>query len=124
MSLLCWNCCRLGNPQTKQELRDLIRVQVPLVVFLTETWVDKARLEEILVRYRFWGGGLIEVSREREEEEVWLFFGELIVIFFMDTYSLNHINAIVNKRKDDEWRFTSFYGEPGTNIRHESWAKL
>ena len=49
MSLLCWNCCGLGNPQTDQELGDLIHAQDPSVVFLTETWLDKARLEEIRV---------------------------------------------------------------------------
>ena len=32
------------NPQTKQELGDIIWAQVPLVVFLAETWLDKARL--------------------------------------------------------------------------------
>lgn len=44
--------------------------------------------------------------------------------FSMDTYSSNHIDAIVNKGKEDEWRFTGFYGEPDTNNRHESLAKL
>lgn len=44
--------------------------------------------------------------------------------FSIDTYSSNHIDAIVNKGKEDEWRFTGFYGEPDTNNRHESLAKL
>jgi len=44
--------------------------------------------------------------------------------FIVDSYSLNHIGAIVNKGQDDEWRFTGFYGEPDMNICHESWAKL
>ena len=61
MNILCWNCHGLGNPQTVQELGDLIRAQDPLVVFLAETWLDKARLEEIKARYKF--KGLIEVSR-------------------------------------------------------------
>ncbi|KAL4609732.1 hypothetical protein ACB092_08G002500 [Castanea dentata] len=29
----------------------------------------------------------------------------------------------VNKGKEDEWRFTKFYGEPDTSNRHESWEK-
>ena len=61
MNILCWNCRGLGNPQTDQELSDLIRAQDPLVVFLAKTWLDKARLEEIKVQYKF--KGLIEVSR-------------------------------------------------------------
>ncbi|XP_075665296.1 uncharacterized protein LOC142634953 [Castanea sativa] len=44
--------------------------------------------------------------------------------FSIDTYSPNHIVAIVNKKKEDEWRFTGFYGEPDARNRHESWEKL
>ena len=42
----------------------------------------------------------------------------------MDTFSPNHIDAIVNKGKDDAWRFTGFYGEPDTQNHHISWATL
>ena len=24
----------------------------------------------------------------------------------------------------EEWRFTGFYGEPDTQLRHEAWARL
>ena len=61
MNILCWNCRRLGSLQIDQEPGDLIQAQDPLVVFLAETWLDKVRLEEIKVRYKF--KGLIEVSR-------------------------------------------------------------
>ena len=33
-------------------------------------------------------------------------------------------DVIINKGKEDEWRFTGFYGEPDTRIRNESWEKL
>ena len=62
MNLLCRNCRGLGNQPTEQELGDMIRAQDPLVVFLAETWLDKARLEEIRVRLNL--GGMIEVCRE------------------------------------------------------------
>ena len=61
MNILCWNFRGLGSPQIDQELEDLIQAQDPLVVFVAETWLDKARLEEITVQYKF--KGLIEVSR-------------------------------------------------------------
>ena len=64
MNLLCWNCRRLGNQPTKQELGDLIRAQDPSVVFLAETWLDKARLEEIRIKLNF--GGMIEVVSRNE----------------------------------------------------------
>ena len=62
MNLLCWNCRGLGNQPTEQELGDMIRAQDPSVVFLAETWLDKARLEEVRVRLNL--GGMIEVCRE------------------------------------------------------------
>ena len=91
------------------------------IVFLAETWLDKARLETIKARYKF--GGLVEVSRENRGGGVAVLWKKECD-FTVDSYSLNHIDAIVNKGKDDEWRFTGFYGEPDTNICHESWAKL
>ena len=38
----------------------------------------------------------------------------------LDTYSYNHIDVIINKRKEDEWRFTRFYGELDTRNRNKS----
>jgi len=95
----------------------MIRAQDPSVVVLTETWLDKARLEIIKVRYKF--GGLVEVSRENRGGGVAVLWKKECD-FTMDSYSPNHIDAMVNKGKEDEWRFTGFYGEPDTNIRHES----
>ncbi|KAK9983952.1 hypothetical protein SO802_033477 [Lithocarpus litseifolius] len=121
MSLLCWNCRGLGNPETGQELGDLIRAQDPSVVFLAETWLKKARLEEIRAQYKF--GGMIEVSREGKGGGVVLFWKKDCDIS-MDSYSPNHIDAIVNKGKDDAWRFTGFYGELDMRNHHMSWATL
>lgn len=42
----------------------------------------------------------------------------------VDTFSPNHIDAIVNKGRDEEWRVTGFYGEPETRNHHVSWATL
>lgn len=34
--------------------------------------------------------------------------------FSIDMCSLNHIDAIINQGKEDEWRFAGFYGELDT----------
>ena len=39
-------------------------------------------------------------------------------------FSKNHINSIINKGKEDAWRFIGFHGEPVTHLRHEPWSKL
>lgn len=81
-------------------------------MFLAETWPGKARVEEIWARYKF--GGTIEVSRESK--------GGCVVVlwkkdldFLVNTFSPNHIDVIVNKEKEDKWRFMEFYSELDTD---------
>ena len=104
-----------------QELVDLVQAKVPLLVFLAETWADEARLNYVKDRIRFdqkffverinKGGGLALFWRDGIEVEV-------------ETSSLNHIDAIINKSLDKPWRFTGFYGELETQKRFESWDLL
>ena len=121
MNLLCWNCRGLGNLSTEQELGGLIRAKDPSVVFLAETWLDKARLEDIKVRLNF--GGMIEVCRDTRGGGIVIFWKK-DVDFSLGTFSPNHIAGILNKGKEDEWRFTGFYGEPETQNHHLSWTCL
>ncbi|XP_075665730.1 uncharacterized protein LOC142635467 [Castanea sativa] len=43
------------------------------------------------------------------------------VVVDIESSSLNHIDVLINKGKDDEWRFIGFYGAPKTQSRVESW---
>lgn len=36
------------------------------------------------------------------------------------TFFKNYIDAIINKGKEDSWRFTGLYGEPTTHKHFES----
>ena len=60
MICLMWNCHGLGNLCTEKELVKIIQGKDPSIVFIAETWVDEAILDQIL-----------------REEAVWCFFGEL-----------------------------------------------
>ena len=42
----------------------------------------------------------------------------------IETFSKNHIDTMINKNTEDEWRFIGFYGEPNTQKRHELWTRL
>ena len=53
MSLLVWNCREFENLRTKDQLVDWVWAKDPSVVFLAETWIDKARLEQIKRRIQF-----------------------------------------------------------------------
>ena len=121
MSILVWNCRRLGNLRTEDQLADLVWAKDPSVVFITETWTDRARLELVQRKIQF--KHMFDVPRRNKAGGLVLFWKE---DFKLDiaTFSANHIDTIINKNQEDEWRFTGFYGEPDTQKRHESWTKL
>ena len=121
MNILCWNCRGLGSPQTEQELGNLIRAHSPLIVFVAETWLKKARLIYLRDKLKF--EGMIEFSREGRGGGVVIFWKKE-VDFSIDTYSPNHIDVIINKGKEGEWKFIGFYGEFETSNHYISWATL
>ena len=121
MSCLIWNCRGFGNPCTRNELAEMVRAKDPFIVFLAKTWADEARLKDVKRKIQFEnmfvslrttrGGGLV------------LFWRESVNIS-VASFDKNHIDAIINKNKENEWRFIGFYGEPGTHKRIESWDLL
>jgi hypothetical protein len=44
MRCIWWNCRGLGNPETVRELHDLVRLEAPAVVFLSETKITAERV--------------------------------------------------------------------------------
>ena len=121
MSCLFWNYRGLGDPFTVNELASLVRAKDPLVVFITETWTDEARLKDVKRKIQFdnmfvvpianQGGGIVLSWKESVEVAI-------------ERSNKNHIDAIINKNKEDEWCFIGFYGEPDTQRRIESWDLL
>lgn len=91
------------------------------MVFLAKTWLDKAWLEDIQIRLNF--GGIIEVCCETRGGGIVIFWKKYFD-FSLGTFSLNHIDGILNKGKEDKWRFIGFYGESDTSNHHMSWSYL
>ena len=99
----------------------MIRAKDPSAVFIAETWADEARLKDIQRQIEF--ENLFFVERNNRGGGLALYWRNSLDLS-IDTYSKNHIDAIINKGKEDAWRFTGFYGEPITHKRSESWNKL
>ena len=121
MSIIVWNYHGLWKPRTGKELEVVIRAKDPSVMFIAETWADEARLREIKRNIDF--DNLFFVERNNRGGGLalfWLNFVDLSV----DSFSPNHIDSIINKGKEEVWRFTGFYGEPVTHKRMDSWNKL
>ena len=121
MSCVIWNCRGLGNQLAVQVLVEVVQVKAPSVVFLVKTLANKARLDYVKDRIRFdkkffvqrvnKGGGLALFWNIDTEADV-------------ESSSLNHIDATIYKSSGKAWRFTGFYGELETHMRHESWDLL
>ena len=88
---------------------------------VVETWLKKVRLIYLHDKSKF--DGMIDFSREGRGRGVVIFWKKE-VDFSVDTYSANNIDAIINKGKEGEWRFTCFYGESETSNHYISWATL
>ena len=94
----------------------------PSVLFIAETWTDEARLKDIKRNLDF--DNVFIVPRNSRGGGGLALFWKNSMDVNVETFSKNHIDSIINKGKEDAWRFTGFYGEPVTHLRHESWSKL
>lgn len=121
MSCLIWNYRGLGNPCIGYELADMVRVEDLSVMFLAETWANEARLKDVKRKIQF--ENMFESPRTTREGELVLLWRSSVYIS-IEGFKKNHIDAIINKNKEREWRFTGFYGEPDTQKRIESWNLL
>ena len=117
MSLLVWNCRGLGNLRTEDQLAELVWAKDPSIVFLAETWTDKDRLVQVQRWIDF--KDMLEVPRRNKVGGLVIFWKEDFDLS-SETFSPNHIDSTINKNKEDEWRFTAFYGKLDTRFRHES----
>ena len=86
-----------------------MRAQDPSVLFLAETWADEARLKKLRVDLEFDELWVVDrVTRAGGIALLWKNSMDIVV----DSASLNHVDVIINKGKEDAWRFTGIYGHP------------
>ena len=87
-------------------------------MFIAETWLDEARLIGIQDSLKF--GHYHGVPKITHGGGLALFWKKDFDLQFISS-SKNHIDALINRGKDNGWRFTGFYGEPTTHLQSESW---
>lgn len=121
MSCLVWNCREFGNPCIGNELVEMVQAKDLSVVFLAETWIDKARLKDVKRKIQF--ENMFVSPRTNKGVRLVLFWRSSVDIS-VKGFDKNYIDTIINKNKDNEWRFTRFYGELDTQKRIESWNFL
>ena len=91
------------------------------MVFLMETKVEKYVLERLGRKIQY--PNLFVVPRVNIGGGLALFWKRDFDVD-VQSFSVNHIDAITNHGVDDAWRFTGFYGEPETANRENLWSLL
>ena len=123
MTTLAWNCRGLGIPQSVQALKDLVRAEDPMLVFVMKMKASISQmkkhnnkiyrhLQALIVPSDGKNGGLALLWKENVDVRV-------------QSYSHSHIDAIVHDSSvNTTWRATGFYGHPDTAQRSSSWRLL
>jgi len=122
MNLVSWNCRGLGNPQTVRELRRLVKIKHPHLLFLMETNVSIGRLQNLRIAMGF--EGLLSVDPVGRSGGLALFWKGFHLVELL-SYSRRHISVFIrNMGSGVPWKFTGFYGHPDPSQRAESWKLL
>ncbi|KAK8335247.1 hypothetical protein V6Z12_A09G041200, partial [Gossypium hirsutum] len=121
MKFLCWNCRGLGNSAKIRELKQLIAVNNPDVIFLSETKMsandfrrvqNNCRLQNgLAVNSEGWSGGLALMWRDGMNVSI-------------QNFSKHHIDSKVRLDDNKTIRVTGFYGHANPNFRRSSWDIL
>lgn len=124
MNTLCLNCRGCGRSEAVRDIRNIVDMHNPVVLFLSETKMSANRSQDLRWRLGFpnafgvncdagLGGGLVVMWKNKVNME-------------LKTYSKYHIDMRVTENAGDSrsWRFTGFYGDSKRSQRKESWRML
>ena len=105
MSCISWNCRGLGNPEAVQELRNIVKQELPLLLFVMETKISAKRVESLQHSLGF--AGCFAVSSTGLSGGIGLFWSRDVDVE-LKNFSSAHIDVVV--RRTDQvspiWRFT------------------
>lgn len=123
MKTLCLNCRGLGQPEAVQELRSLIQLHRPWLVFLSETRFFYIKVDRLQRQLGFANGfGVGSFGRGGGLALLWT----RDIDVHVQRYNKLHIDAKVHDPGSQvaSWRFTGFYGESKRELRYRSWELM
>ena len=121
MKLMSWNCWGLENQHAVDVLWHLLWVKAPKILFLMETKRSLEEMKRIQVDlpYRC----MFMVPSIRRNVGLALLWMEEIDLH-VQTFTLNHIDALIKDALANPWRLTGFYGWSEEHRKQESWQLL
>jgi hypothetical protein len=117
-----WNGRGLGNGLAIHGLQDLLKVEDPDVLFISETKMDKKRLE--WVRCKIGMPNMLVKDSVGQSGGLVLFWKAGININLLGMPSKYHIDVEITENDGYKWGFTGVYGEPRQEERSKMWRLL
>ena len=121
MSLLCWNCRRIGKAATVRELHTLARQFAPSILCILETQLEGSRVEQLAEGLGF--NKSFAVSSSGRSGGLCIFWNDEIKVQILG-YSRYHIDALVDNMVDIQVRISFVYGEAQVPNRQNTWNTL
>ncbi|PPR88601.1 hypothetical protein GOBAR_AA32086 [Gossypium barbadense] len=118
MKVLCWNYRRIKNPAIVRDLKQLLIVTNPNIVFLCETKVRSNEMEGIRIRCHIDSCFLVAANECRKGLTI-LWKNEVKVT--VKNFSDHHIDSLVLINGMDDFHFTGFYDFAELNRRDYLW---
>jgi exonuclease III len=112
----------LGNGPAVRGLQDLLKVEDPDVLFISETKMDKRRLE--WVRCQIGMPNMLVKDCVGQSGGLVLFWRNGFNINLLGMPSRYHIDIEIREDDGFKWRFTGLYGEPKQAERDKTWRLL
>ena len=122
MSILCWNCRGMGNPWSVRRLRKWSREVAPDLIFLSETMVNKERVESL--KESIDCTNAFGVSSQGRAGGLCVFWRSEKIRFEIASFSQHHICGDVVTNNGAEWRFVGVYGWADGINKHQTWALI
>lgn len=122
MSLLCWNCRGVGNPQVVQQLDGLVRSHNPKLIFLSETRMIVVGTKNLRWKLRL--RNCLVVDSNGLSGGIALFGDESIRVS-LHSMSDRFIDVIIQETPETTpWRSTFTYGELRVENRPRMWEAI
>ncbi|KAJ1283965.1 hypothetical protein BS78_03G168000 [Paspalum vaginatum] len=121
MRITAWNCRGLGNASAVRGLLDLQKHEFPDILFLSETKMDRERIE----RFRW----ILQMPNVVVKDYVGYKGG--IALFWkrdvdvtLKSISKYHIDVVVKEEDGRDWRLTGIYGQPRAEEKEKTWRLM
>ncbi|KAB1998914.1 hypothetical protein ES319_D12G123600v1, partial [Gossypium barbadense] len=121
MKFLSWNCRGLGNSAKIRELKQLLAVNNPDIIFLSEIKMSATDLRRVQNNCRLQNG--LDVNSEGRSGGLALIWRDGMNVSIQN-YSKHHIDSMVRLENNKTIRVTGFYGRANLNRRRSSWDIL